>query len=273
MGLTPFTPAILFDMLTPLTLAPLLFAAPCTILGPSPGQEPSASDSPISYSYFGVMMESAHQDRDPLSIFPAAGVDDSIELDYSQEVGSGFFGYARAKKGAANSADVLDIAIGRLAEDTLGLSIGAGYHVEPAMDWSLFGTVGLAVNSGDQEIAVLEGGPNSLEVETDQSGLELEIGARWRVTKELEWYLTYSIADLSGESDFTDIGAATVFNYDLDGRNRRLNLGMRGYFTEHLAGVIEFSTGASEREYSLGAFSIDDDLDVDAIRFGLNYFF
>ncbi len=108
-------------------------------------------------------------------------------------------------------------------------------------------------------------------VESDLSGLDLEVGARWRATEQLEWFMSYSVSNPIGDWELNDAGAVQAI--DLEMQVRRLNLGLRAFFSPNLAGVIQLSQGADERQFSIPGDKVDADLDVDVVRFGLNYFF
>ena len=64
-----------------------------------------------------------------------------------------------------------------------------------------------------------------------------------------------------------------MLSLDLEMQARRLNLGLRAYFSPNLAGVIQLSQGADERQFEFAGSKLDADLDVDVVRLGLNYFF
>ena len=256
-------------MLTLLTVGPLLTAA--TPIAPLP-QGGSAANESISYSYFGLMSETTFRDSET-PFFPVSGVADAFSAEYLHDFGSGLFAYGRAAQGWESSTQPADPFPISIEEHTNALGLGLGYHFEPADDWSLFGTVGFGTRSSSADWTLIDpAGVQTAEVETDLSGLDLEVGARWRATEQLEWFVSYSVSNPTGDYEITD-PAAGMLSLDLEMQARRLNLGLRAYFSPNLAGVIQLSQGADERQFELAGAKIDADLDVDVVRFGLNYFF
>ena len=256
-------------MLNLLTVTPLLaVAAP---IAPTPQDESSASES-ISYSYFGLLSETTFRDNET-QLLPASGVADAFSAEYLHDFGSGLFAYGRAAQGWESSTQVLDFIPTTIEERTNALGLGLGYHVEPADDWSLFGTVGFGTRSSSADWTLIDpAGVETAEVETDLSGLDLEVGARWRATEQLEWFLSYSVSNPTGDLEVDDPALGAV-SFDLEMQTRRLNLGLRAYFSPNLAGVIQLSQGADERQFEFAGAKTDADLDIDVVRLGLNYFF
>ena len=255
-------------MLNLLTVTPLLaVAAP---IAPTPQDESSASES-ISYSYFGLLSETTFRDNET-QLLPASGVADAFSAEYLHDFGSGVFAYGRAAQGWESSIQVAEFIPLKIRETTNAVGLGVGYHFEPANDWSLFGTVGFGTRSSSADwIFIDPAGVELAGLETDLSGLDLEIGARWRASEQLEWFASYSVSNPTGDLEFTDTNG--VQDIDLDLVARRLNLGLRAYFSPNLAGVIQLSQGADERQFEQAGTKIDADLDIDSVRFGLNYFF
>jgi hypothetical protein len=259
-------------MLSLLTVGPLLaVAAPITLIPQDGlGVIESVSES-ISYSYFGVMVESSFRDNETIFV-PASEVADAFSLEYSQDFGGGLFAYGRLGKGWESSTQFIDGFTVTIDESTSALGLGLGYHFEPSDDWSLFGTAGFGSRSSSADWISVGGGVGTLSVvESDLSGLDLEVGARWRATEQLEWFMSYSVSNPTGDWELNDAGA--VQEIDLEMQVRRLNLGLRAFFSPNLAGVVQLSQGADERQFSIPGAKIDADLDVDVVRFGLNYFF
>lgn len=259
-------------MLTLLTVGPLFaVAAPITPI-PQDGLGVIESVSePISYSYFGVMVESSFRDNET-QVLGASGVADAFSLEYSHDFGSGLFAYGRVAQGWESSTQLAEFLPVNIEESTNALGLGLGYHFEPADEWSLFGTVGFGSRSSSGDWTVIDpGGVDLLEVDSDLSGLDLEVGARWRATEQLEWFMSYSVSNPTGDWELNDAGAIQAL--DLEMQVRRLNLGLRAFFSPNLAGVIQLSQGADERQFSIPGDKIDADVDVDVVRFGLNYFF
>lgn len=256
-------------MLTLLTVGPLLTAAAPIPLLP---QDSFAANDSISYSYFGLMSEGSFRNNETL-FFPASRVADAFSAEYLHDFGSGLFAYGRAAQGWEGSNLPADPFPIWTEEQTTTLGLGLGYHFEPAHDWSLFGMVGFGTRSSSADWTFLDpAGPQFAEVETDLSGLDLEVGARWRATEQLEWFLSYAVSNPTGDWEFNDPAAGAV-SFDLEMQARRLNLGLRAYFSPNLAGVIQLSQGADERQFGVPGAKVDADLDVDVVRFGLNYFF
>ena len=258
-------------MLTLLTMGPLLAVSAPIIPLPQDGLSviESVSES-ISYSYFGVMVESSFRDNETIFV-PASEVADAFSLEYSHDFGGGLFAYGRLGQGWESSTQFIDGSTVTVDESTNGLGLGLGYHFEPADDWSLFGTAGFGSRSSSADWKSLDGSGAFAVVDTDLSGLDLEVGARWRATEQLEWFMSYSVSNPTGDWELNDAGAIQAL--DLEMQVRRLNLGLRAFFSPNLAGVIQLSQGADERQFSIPGDKIDADVDVDVVRFGLNYFF
>ncbi|MDA0947944.1 MAG: outer membrane beta-barrel protein, partial [Planctomycetota bacterium] len=255
-------------MLTLLTMGPLLAVAAPIIPLPQDGLSviESVSES-ISYSYFGVMVESSFRDNETIFV-PASEVADAFSLEYSHDFGGGLFAYGRLGQGWESSTQFIDGSTVTVDESTNGLGLGLGYHFEPADDWSLFGTAGFGSRSSSADWKSVDAGGDAFAVvDTDLSGLDLEVGARWRATEQLEWFMSYSVSNPTGDWEIND--AVAVQALDLEMQVRRLNLGLRAFFSPNLAGVIQLSQGADERQFSIPGDKIDADVDVDVVRFGL----